>query len=541
MSELTRRKFLRTTAVGSGVTASLAVGELNATPAGATPASPTDIPALGPVVVVPGQPRYEDLTIKGFNGRFTGQPESVQVLGSPNQVVPVLDEVIRAGKNRIAVRSGGHCFEDFIDNPTTQVIADISEMRSIYFDPCQQAFAVEAGATLGEIYRRLYVGWGVTIPGGSCPAVGAGGHIAGGGYGVLSRQYGLVSDHLHAVEVAVVDRSGKANLVVGTCSPQDPNHDLWWAHTGGGGGNFGIVTRYWLRSPQAVGEDPSALLPRPPSNVWKCVVTWNWSDLTEESFAQLADRYARLHSAPAAEVFQDPRLHSSLSLLHKASGSIMMDIQLNADPPDARKLLDDYIAAVTEGIAVPHHVEQYRVSWLKATQTTETGFKRYRFKTKAGLLQKPWSSTQIATVYRYLTDGGPEKYAAAAHLGVFGGAINSVSTTATAMAHRDSSLIAFYEIGWQSEQEDDGNVEWVRSFYRDVYAGTGGVPVPDADNDGSLINYPDIDMADQRWNTSGVPWHSIYYKDNYQRLQQIKDRWDPGNIFQHALSIRPPG
>jgi FAD/FMN-containing dehydrogenase len=54
-----------------------------------------------------------------------------------------------------------------------------------------------------------------------------------------------------------------------------------------------------------------------------------------------------------------------------------------------------------------------------------------------------------------------------------------------------------------------------------------------------MINHPDVDLADPEWNTSGVPWHTLYYKDNYPRLQQIKSRWDPGNVFHHALSIRP--
>jgi aclacinomycin oxidase len=54
-----------------------------------------------------------------------------------------------------------------------------------------------------------------------------------------------------------------------------------------------------------------------------------------------------------------------------------------------------------------------------------------------------------------------------------------------------------------------------------------------------MINHPDVDLADPEWNTSGVPWHTLYYKANYARLQQIKSRWDPRNVFHHALSIRP--
>jgi aclacinomycin oxidase len=55
--------------------------------------------------------------------------------------------------------------------------------------------------------------------------------------------------------------------------------------------------------------------------------------------------------------------------------------------------------------------------------------------------------------------------------------------------------------------------------------------------DGAMINHPDTDLADPEWNTSGVPWHELYYKGNYPRLQRAKAQWDPGNVFHHALSI----
>ncbi|HET9257222.1 MAG TPA: hypothetical protein VFO16_18765 [Pseudonocardiaceae bacterium] len=72
-----------------------------------------------------------------------------------------------------------------------------------------------------------------------------GGHVSGGGWGMLCRQYGLIIDHLYAVEVVVVDATGKARTVVATRERNDPNRDLWWARTGGGGNSFGVVTRYW--------------------------------------------------------------------------------------------------------------------------------------------------------------------------------------------------------------------------------------------------------------------------------------------------------
>jgi aclacinomycin oxidase len=63
------------------------------------------------------------------------------------------------------------------------------------------------------------------------------------------------------------------------------------------------------------------------------------------------------------------------------------------------------------------------------------------------------------------------------------------------------------------------------------------VPVPGGVCDGAFINHPDVDLADPEWNTSRVPWHTLYYKDNYPRLQRIKGHWVPRNVFHHALSI----
>ncbi len=89
-------------------------------------------------------------------------------------------------------------------------------------------------------------------------------------------------------------------------------------------------------------------------------------------------------------------------------------------------------------------------------------------------------------------------------------------------------------------RDQDRNLAWVRALYRELFADGGGVPTPGDVTDGAFINHPDADLADPRWNTSGVPWHTLYYKDNYPRLQEVKARWDPRNVFRHALSIPLP-
>jgi aclacinomycin oxidase len=93
-------------------------------------------------------------------------------------------------------------------------------------------------------------------------------------------------------------------------------------------------------------------------------------------------------------------------------------------------------------------------------------------------------------------------------------------------------------VGWLDPADETGNLAWVRAFYRELFADTGGVPVPGDAYDGAFINHPDTDLADPTWNTSGVPWHTLYYRDNYSRLQHVKARWDPLDVFHHALSVR---
>jgi aclacinomycin oxidase len=121
----------------------------------------------------------------------------------------------------------------------------------------------------------------------------------------------------------------------------------------------------------------------------------------------------------------------------------------------------------------------------------------------------------------------------------YGGQVNAVARDATACAQRTAVLDIACATGWIDPAAEAQILPWVRALYRDLFADTGGVPVPGAAADGALINHPDIDLADPAWNTSGVPWHAIYYQGNYPRLQQVKAHYDPLDVFRHALSIQP--
>jgi aclacinomycin oxidase len=534
------RRGLLTAAVGTVAGAAVASPAV----AGAPPAPKPEPETFGPVAVRPRDPRYESL-LRGDNHRFVGHPDEVRVVGSTAQVVQAVQDAVRDGR-RIGVRSGGHCFENFTADPEIRLLLDLSQLDAVRYDPSRRAFEVRPGATLGRVYRTLFKGWGVTIPAGGCPEVGAGGHLVGGGYGPLSRRYGSVVDHLYGVEVVVVDRDGTARAVVATREPDDPHRDLWWAHTGGGGGNFGVVTRYWLRSPDAAAEtDPRRLLPPAPAEILEAVVEWNWDPArtTEQAVTTLMRNFCTWHEHHSDPGSPHAALYAILQLAHQDAGRFSIVVQIDATLPGAADLVADVVDRVNAGTGLDPGGGSATAPWLYVLTWPGNGesgnIVTRRYKGKAGYLKRSFTDAQLSTIYRHLTNTTGNAGCGMLVIG-YGGQVRAVRPDATAVAQRDVVMKAVYHSVWADQQDDAANLSWVRELYREVYADTGGVPVPGEVSDGSYINYPDVDLADPAWNTSDVPWHTLYYKENYPRLQRVKARWDPRDVFRHTLSIELP-
>jgi hypothetical protein len=502
---------------------------------------------VGPATVTPDDPRYQDLRLRGYNKRFVAQPESVRIVGSTAHVVQAVNQAVRDGK-RIAIRSGGHCLEALVDDPEVQTIIDFTEMRNVAYDASRRAFVIEPGATLGETYRTLDYGWGVTLPGGVCPAVGAGGHIIGNGQGALTRQFGPIGDHLYAIEVVVVGRNGQASAVVATRETSDPNRELWWAHTGAGGGHFGVVTRFWMRSPGVSSSEPRRLLPSVPNALMSGRVVWNWADLDEASFVRLVRNYSTWLEQNSAPDSAGRVLHGTLSASRLERGTVLVIGAVDPTVPGREQILDSFLAAMGQGITPqPQLVKSGVLPWLSSTinvpdsSVAQGVLGPPRWKSKVAYAKRRYADDQISTAYRHLTRTDYAHTAASFSLTSYGGQANAPAPGDTATPHRDSIMMTSVSAAWDVAADDQQHVDWVRTFYRDLFATTGGAPVPNATNDGCHVNWPDIEMLDGPWNTSGVPWPRLAHKDNYPRLQQVKARYDPLNVFRHPLSIRPPG
>ncbi len=490
----------------------------------------------------PDDPRYRAVLEKQFNKRYRAQPDYVRLVSSTEEVKAAVQDAVRENR-RFVITSGGHCLEGFVSDPDVRVIIDVSAMKRVYHDAEMRAIAVEAGATVGETLRAFHDAWGVVLPLGQYPGIGMGGHVAGGVFGFLHRHLGLAVDYLYAVEVVTVNREGQANSVVATREATDPHRELWWAHTGGGAGNFGVATRFWFRSHDSVGDDPATSLPRAPKSVSVYKAEWDWSDLNEASFTRLLQNHGRWCEENSGANSPNVSLFTLLEI-HRAQLGKIIARGVSTAGSGADQQWDEHVAALSEGVDAASGRGREQLTWLDfALNPIPELFTMppggVSMKAKDALLKRRLTDRQIHVVHDYMVRSDYDVMGGMFGLATYGGRINAVAPDATAAPHRGAILDIACNAGWLDPKEEEKNVKWVRAFYHELFTDTGGVPVPGDAYDGALINHPDAELADPALNTSGTPWHTIYYHDNYTRLQKVKAQWDPRDVFRHALGVRP--
>jgi FAD/FMN-containing dehydrogenase len=478
----------------------------------------------------PSDSRYSTM-VRGFNPRWVGSPKYVALCADTAQVVEAVQRALDEHL-RLTVRSGGHCYENFACGNDGGAIVDLSLMHRVFEDG-EHVYCVEGGATLWNVYSELYRRNTVTLPGGSCYSVGAGGHVTGGGYGLLSRKHGLIIDHLYEVEVVCVDGGGRARAVRVNRDSSDPDErELLWAHLGGGGGNFGIVTRFWFRDP-----------PRAPSEARLVSMAWNWSELSRDAFADLIHSFGRFFAANSAVGSPYDGLFALLHLSQnaRADSQIVLTAQYVGEEP---ALLDQFTRTISDAMPKPtaqrapagHQrppaagVKPQALSWLWATMQLDGGTPNQRGKYKSAYMLDAFPERQIDVMWRHLGEPIDPNPRSLLQVDSYGCQVNAVAPDASAIPQRSSIMKLQYQAYWLTPEEDKQNLAWIREFYGDMYGPLG--PVPDSVMDGCYVNYPDVDLEN---------WQKLYYKQSYARLQRVKQRWDPGDVFNHLQSIELPG
>ena len=516
-----------------------------------------------PTTILRDNPRFA-IASRTRNSRFPALESQrvgrVEYCADAEDVARTLQQIIDAGL-RPTVRSSGHCYEDFIVNNPNGAILDVSQLHQVGTGAGGAApYRLGPGTMLGQAYEQLYKLGGVTIPGGTCYTVTAGGHISGGGYGTLARLHGLTVDWVTAIDIVTVDKAGKA--VARRVDKQHEPH-LFRALRGGQGSNFGIITAFHFDS-----------LPPVPQEVIHGGISWDWKDMSEEKFVRILTTYGQW-MVDNDRKKESWGLFSGLYINNKESGrlgvraeftaaegpvkdlSVMNDFFDRFQPckpgsahPDGGKPVVDIQANRRRGREQPAgdsvcvgEREYERQSWLESTVGNQGGSSivpagNHRAKYKSCYMKNTFTEQEAQTYYRMFTGDATRGLLVA--VDSYGGAANNPERVLdTAIPQRSSVMKLQYQSYWQDEKDDAYRLKGAREAYTAVYSTSAvkdphkGTPYPGEHYEGCYINYPDADMLEYAF------WPQLYYGegDLYPLLQRVKREYDPHNIFHHAMSI----
>ncbi len=484
---------------------------------GASPAAgPADWQALRrslstKTLVRPGQGRYPAAR-ELFDPRFDAiEPAGIAYCGNAQDVSACLAFVRRFGLP-VAARSGGHSYGGW--SSSTGLIIDVTRMTSFRAGAGGGTVQVGTGTRLVDFYNGL-AARGLAVPGGSCPTVGVAGLTLGGGVGVLSRQYGLTSDHLEAVQIVTADGA------IRNCDAQR-NSDLLWACRGGGGGNFGVATSFTFRTRQL-------------SSLVIFFLSWPWSQA-----ARVVEGWQSwVPSTPDA-------LWSNLHLIAKPHGplpTVQVGGTYLGSISGAQGLLSALYAAVGSAPASPYVAESsYQNAMMVEagcadlsvsqchlpTQTADGQLAREPSYAKSDFFTRRLPSAAIQTLVSGIEQvravPGAASGVGAIAFDALGGAVNRVHPAATAFVHRDALFLAQYSTSWRWGAPDGAVASqraWLRTFYSSLHPYASGQ---------AYQNYLDPELSD---------WQQAYYGANYPRLAAIKASYDPHQVFRFPQGIRP--
>jgi FAD/FMN-containing dehydrogenase len=451
-------------------------------------------------IITPYDPEYEGARVV-FNNRVRTRPAVLCQCAGTDDVVAAVRFAREAGLP-ISVRGGGHHASGFslVDDG---LVVDLRQVKDISFDSAGATAVVGAGCGWRDVDRVTYVDHttvgdgglphGLAAPGGECPTVSNAGYSLGGGFGFLSRPYGLGCDHILAAEL--VDADGRVLRVT-----EDEHPDLLWALRGAGGAGFGVVTRLTYRL------DPV------PKTILGGVVAWSIDD-AEAVLRAYRDLYVGREESRLSlylAFVTDPYPHGE---------PVLMAYGMYAGPPEGA---DGHLAPLRA--AGPPLFDTFGPSSYYDLQQMLGAEIVYglQLKWRGGYFREggfdDGAFAHIVDAVRRMPSG----YSMLRFDLLGGGAIAAVPADATAFVHRAALFNISIIAQWVRDEDAEPNLRWVD----DLMAALG----PHLSGE-VYQNYADADLDD---------WAGAYYGANYPRLQQVKLRYDPTDLFHRPQSVRLP-
>ncbi len=441
-------------------------------------------------VVLPENVNYDEVR-EIWNGMIDRRPAVIVQCADADDVIRTIS-FARENGQEISIRGAGHNIAGnaVCDNG---VMIDLSTMTNVRVDAEKRRAYVQPGATLGD-FDKAAQAQGLATPVGINSTTGISGLTLGGGFGWLTRKYGMTVDNLVSGEVVT---AGGNKLR----ASENENPDLFWAIRGGGG-NFGVITEFEFELHPVGPEILAGLIVFPLSQAQQVLTKYREY---VKSIPEELNLWVVLRQAPPLP-FLPENVHGK--------EVVVLPVFYAGDIAEGEKLikpLRSFGDAYGENIGVKPYVE-----WQQAFDPLLTRGARNYWKTH-NLTEL---SDKALDTFIEFADKLPTSQCDI-FIALIAGAPNRIPPDAMAYFHRDAKFVLSVHARWDDAEQDEMCIAWAREFFQ------ASAPYASA---GAYVNFMTEEEGDRV---------ALVYGSNYERLVQLKNQYDPKNIFHLNQNIKP--
>jgi FAD binding domain/Berberine and berberine like len=437
----------------------------------------------------PADPGYTDARTV-WNGMIARNPGLIVRCATVEEVRAAIRSA-QSANALTAIRCGGHSLAGH-STCDDGVVIDLSPMRSVAVNPETRRARFSGGCLLGDVDRATQAA-GLVFPAGVVSQTGAAGLVLGGGYGWLTREFGMSCDNVESFTLVLADGS------VVRASEKE-NGELFWALRGGGG-NFGVVTEFEVKlhplssvlfgTAMCLGDDMTNVLQY-------------WRDFMPQAPDKLKWSFS-LRLAPDSE-----NIPAEVRGAQVASQAVLWI----GDPEDGRSNIEQALS-VCNPVAITKNVFPFVELQTMADWEFPVG---YRYYTKSGYMRTLSDEAIACMINALATIPSPLTQI---EVGYQGGAAARVGSDETAFGDRSAPFIINILGTWVDAKDDEANVSWIRNLFAELKP----FMTP-----GVYVNFMSGD-EDNRVTEA--------YRQRWERLVSVKSHYDPDNFFRLNPNIPP--